>query len=119
MGLQIPYGINEVLGLQIMKGHAYRVSLTPLNEQGQPLDGSSAVEFSHRNHDDLTRIVQLVQASSGLDADSAASLAVGLKLLSETVLQNKGNPMFDVLRVPLREFIQALKSRRDGHAASA
>jgi hypothetical protein len=51
-------------------------------------------------------------SSSGVDADSAASLAVGLKLLSETVLQNKHDPLFDVLRAPLREFIQTLKSRR-------
>ncbi|SPD68643.1 protein of unknown function (plasmid) [Cupriavidus taiwanensis] len=29
-----------------------------------------------------------------------------------TVLQNKHDPLFDVLRAPLREFIQTLKSRR-------
>lgn len=54
----------------------------------------------------------LLQSSSNLDADAAASLAVGLKLLSETALQHKHEPLFDVLQAPLREFIQTLKSRR-------
>jgi hypothetical protein len=101
----------------MMKGHAYRVRLTPVDEHGESTDRQGSVEFSHRNHDDLARIVQLVRESSGLDADSSATLAIGLKLLSETVLQHKGNPLFDGLRAPLRDLIQTLKSRRASQAA--
>jgi hypothetical protein len=90
--------------------------VTPLAEHGEPPDGSGPLEFAHRNHDDVLRIVQMMQgsmqSSSNLDADAAASHAVGLKPLSETVLQHKHEPLFDVLRAPLHEFIQTLKSRR-------
>jgi hypothetical protein len=101
------------------KGHSYRVRLTPLNDLGETLEDASPVEFVHRNHDDLARIVQRVRASAGLDTDSAASLAVGLKLLSETVLQHRANPLFDGLRAPLRDFILALKSRPESQGAPA
>jgi Domain of Unknown Function with PDB structure (DUF3861) len=94
------------------KGHTYRVSLTPVDDHGQPTDRLSAVEFIHRNHDDLARIVGLVRASSGLDAESSAALAVGLKLLGERVLQHRSNPLLEGLRTPLRDLILALKSRR-------
>lgn len=43
--------------------------------------------------------------------DSAAAMAVGLKLLSQTVLEHKDNPLFDGMRQPLREFMRMLKAR--------
>lgn len=92
------------------KRNTYRVLLHPL-EAGQPGTLLQGIEFTHSNHDDLARIVKLAQASSGLSADSAASMAVGLKLLAETVLQHRDNTLFDVLRQPLGEFIGVLKAR--------
>ncbi|MCY1461049.1 hypothetical protein D9M71_786670 [compost metagenome] len=47
---------------------------------------------------------------SGLDADLAAATAVGLKLLGGVMLSERDNPLFEVQRQPLREFIQTLKS---------
>lgn len=99
------------------KGHPYRVRVTALDEHGQPLGDATPVEFIHRNHDDIPHIVRLMQGTSGLDSDASASLAVGLKLLSETVLQNRNDPLFDVLRAPLRDFIKELKSRRGAQEA--
>jgi Domain of Unknown Function with PDB structure (DUF3861) len=92
--------------------HAYRVTLTPLTETGDLIESSDEVAFTHHNHDDIARIVALVRESSGLDADSSAAMAVGLKLLSQTMLEQKANPLFDGLRVPMREFITTLKARR-------
>ena len=39
-------------------------------------------------------------------------MAVGLKLLSQTMLEQKTNPLFDGLRAPMREFIMTLKAHR-------
>lgn len=91
--------------------NTYRVTLTPLASDADVKASLEAVEFIHHNHDDVARIVGLAQASSGLSAESAAAMAVGLKLLAETVLQHKDNPLFDGMRQPLRDFIQTLKSR--------
>lgn len=91
--------------------NTYRVTLTPLASDTSVKASLEAVEFIHHNHDDIARIVGLSQASSGLAAESAAAMAVGLKLLAETVLEHKDNPLFDGMRQPLRDFIQALKSR--------
>lgn len=93
------------------KRNTYRVTLTPLASDASIQASLEAVEFIHHNHDDVARIVGLAQASSGLNAESAAAMAVGLKLLAETVLEHKDNPLFDGMRRPLRDFIQELKSR--------
>ena len=57
-------------------------------------------------------LILLFRQSSGLDADSSAALAVGLKLLGQVVLEHKTEPPFAALLSPLREFITALKARR-------
>jgi len=93
------------------KRNTYRVCLTPLAADTNVKASLEPVEFIHHNHDDVARIVGLLQASSGLGAEAAAAMAVGLKLLAQTVLDHKGNPLFDGMRQPLRDFIQALKSQ--------
>ncbi|HEU0202011.1 MAG TPA: DUF3861 family protein [Burkholderiaceae bacterium] len=97
--------------------YAYRVTLAPVSESGEPVASPSSVVFTHGNHDDLARMVMLVRESPGLDADSSAAMAIGLKLLAQTMIEQKTNPLFDVLRGPLREFITMLKSRRTDTAA--
>jgi hypothetical protein len=68
--------------------------------------------FTHTNHDDIIVVVERVRKTSGLDPDAAASTAVGLKFLSEIMLKEKRNPLFDPLRRGMREFIQNLKLLR-------
>lgn len=92
------------------KRNTYRVCLTPLAADTDIKASLEPVEFIHHNHDDVARIVGMLQASSGLHAEAAAAMAVGLKLLAQTVLDHKGNPLFDGMRQPLRDFIQTLKS---------
>ena len=91
------------------KRHAYQVLLRPLDPDSP--QASKAIEFLHLNHDDLFRIVDLVRATSGLPAESATALAVGLKLLAQTMLDHRDDPMFLDLNPPLRDFIRVLKSR--------
>lgn len=90
--------------------HGYQITLAPLVEAGDDGEAAPALVFTHRNHDDLVQIAERVRQASGLDADSAAATAVGLKLLAGVMLSERDNPLFDVLRQPLREFIQSLKA---------
>ena len=46
----------------------------------------------------------------GLDDDAAAAVAIGIKLLAEVMLRQLGNPLFEPLRSPVREFIAKLKA---------
>jgi len=71
---------------------------------------SPAVQFEAVNHDDLIAIIQAVQAKGLLESDKSASLALGLKLWSEVVLEQRQNPMFAPLLGPMHEFIQRLES---------
>lgn len=94
------------------KGHKFQITLTPLEQDASgPSEARAPLVFMHENHDDLELIVERARRTSGLDADSAAAMAVGLKLLAEVTLKQRGNPLFDVLRDPIREFIQSLKAR--------
>lgn len=94
------------------RGHQYRITLEPLvSDRSAGPEAGDPLVFMHENHDDLELIVGRARQTSGLDADAAAAMAVGLKLLAEVMLKQRGNPLFDVLRDPVREFIQSLKSR--------
>jgi hypothetical protein len=73
-------------------------------------DATASLVFMHQNHDDLLLIVERVRKSTGLDCESAAATAIGLKLLAEVMLKQRDNPLFDALRTPMRQFIHTLKS---------
>jgi hypothetical protein len=93
------------------RGHSYRITVAPLTDAtGEGLHVAEPLTFTHINHDDVIVVVERVRKSSGLDPDAAAATAVGLKLLSEAMLKEKGNSLFDPLRSGVREFIQNLKS---------
>ncbi len=90
--------------------YSYRITVT---QTGAPAEGEPLREplsFEAINHDDIIAIVEKARAGTGLAADEAASMAVGLKLLGEVVLREKDNPLFDPLRGAIREFIGNLKA---------
>lgn len=93
-------------------GHQYQVMLVPIPAEQTDAESRvrQALVFNHRNHDDLFQIVERTRKGSGLDADSAAAMALGLKLLGSVMLEQKDNPLFDCLRKPMREFIGELKA---------
>ena len=75
----------------------------------QPLQ--APLTFEAGNHDDLFRIVGLQRGSGRFDdADEAAAFAIGLKLLSETVLKHRDDVLLQQLRAPLGDFIRQLKA---------
>jgi uncharacterized protein HemX len=65
--------------------------------------------------------VERVQAKFPIDAGTAASLGVGLKLFSEVTLMRRNDPLFAQIRPALGEFIQQLKQlpEKDKSVATA
>jgi len=88
----------------VNKGRHFRITVAGI-------DTGAALSFDHVNHDDIIAIAERVRATSRLDPDIAAATAIGLKLLGESMLRSKRDPLFDPLREPLRDVILALKQR--------
>ncbi len=92
-----------------MNSYRYRVTVEALTDaKGQPVEGRS-LQFEAANHDDLLGIVEGMRARLPYDAETVASLAVGLKLLAEVALVHRADPLFAEMRPALSEFIGKLK----------
>ena len=93
------------------RGNKFQITVTPLGgDAADTTESTAPLVFVHENHDDLVLIVERMRKSTGLDSDSAAAAAIGLKLLAEVMLKQRDNPLFDVMRTPRRQFIHTLKS---------
>ena len=94
-----------------MNSYRYRVTVEKLSDaKGQPVHGE-CLSFYTANHDDILAIVEKMQARLPLDAGTAASLGVGLKLFSEVALVRKDDPLFAAIRPAIRDFIMQLKQQ--------
>ena len=71
--------------------------------------GERVMRFEAENHDDLFKIVEAVRAKELLNVDKSAALAIGLKLLSEVILEKRRDPLFAPLSEPIRNFVNNLK----------
>lgn len=92
--------------------YGYKITLErAANTQGE-LRGEPAerLEFTAENHDDLFNIVRRQRAKGIWDEDTAAQLAVGLKLFTEVSLHHRNDPLFAPLMPAMREFIGRLKA---------
>ncbi|AIY42827.1 hypothetical protein LT85_3669 [Collimonas arenae] len=94
-----------------MREHRYRITLEHLAtpKQGEPTH--AAINFEAGNHDDLFAIIDKVRSKGQFDADTAASLPLGLKLFTEVMLKNRSNPLFAEINQPMRDFIGKLKAQ--------
>lgn len=79
------------------------------NAQGEAVQAAPLV-FSARNHDDLFAIVERIKSRGVLNNDDSAAFAVGLKLFSEIILENRNQPFFKELSVPMGEMMKMIKS---------
>ncbi|CAH2602995.1 conserved protein of unknown function [Rhodovastum atsumiense] len=92
------------------RAYTYRITVTPTGTPRPEEAVRPPLSFEVSNHDDILAIVERSRRLTGLPPDTAAAMAVGLKLLGEVVLQEKVNPLFDPLRGALRSFIGGLKA---------
>ena len=91
--------------------YSYRITVESLGNLALPTapKGGTAT-FEIQNHDDLLKIMESVRGKELVDPDKSAALAIGLKLLSEIVLEKRNDPMFVPLLEPLHAFIKRLKT---------
>ncbi|MBO2611327.1 DUF3861 domain-containing protein [Shewanella algae] len=93
-----------------MKQHKYRISVEHLEDQnGMPSSYQQALKFEVGNHDDIFAIVDKIKQRQDFDEDQATAFAVGLKLFSEVMLEQRKNPLFDEFRPHFMQFMKQLK----------
>lgn len=94
-----------------MPGYRYRITIEPLTDRkGEPVD-KAPVTFEAENHDDILSIIERLQARQDLDfgKEKTAAFALGLKLFSETMMENRKHPIFAPLRTAFMDFMTNLK----------
>jgi len=93
-----------------MREHRYRITMEHLATASESQAQHAPLQFETGNHDDIFHIVDRLASKNQFDADTSASLAVGLKLFAEVMLKNRKHPLFEDIQLPLRDFIGKLKA---------
>ncbi|MEJ5033840.1 DUF3861 domain-containing protein [Acinetobacter sp. MYb177] len=93
-----------------MKQHTYEVTLKHITDaQGNPSTYTDILSFNTYNHDDIFKVLHVIQNSQMLDDEAAKSFTVGLKLFSEVMLEHKNLPLFKDFMPHFGQFMKALK----------
>ncbi|HGM6859522.1 DUF3861 domain-containing protein [Serratia rubidaea] len=94
-----------------MPGHRFRITVEALSDRkGAPVEKTPLV-FEVENHDDILDIVERIQRREDLafGQEKSAAFAVGLKLFSEVMIENRKHPVFAPLRDAFKAFMVGLK----------
>jgi len=92
-----------------MKQHRYRITVEHVQDPGGNPVTRSPLVFDTGNHDDIFTIVERMRGRGDFDPDTATSFAVGLKLFSEVMLENRDHPLFAEFQPHFKQFMKHLK----------
>lgn len=102
-----------------MKQHRYRVTVEHLADaSGQPSKYETPLQFEVGNHDDIFVIVEKMRQRDDFDSETLVAFAVGLKLFSEVMVENRRHVLFEDLYPHFAAFMKKLKAKPDSPAAS-
>ena len=93
------------------RAYTYRLRLEQV--AGSQPDGPQPepLELEFTNHDDLFRIIGLMQQRNPFqEPGQATEFAIGLKLFGEVMLKNRQHPLFEEFAPAFKAFMQRLKS---------
>jgi hypothetical protein len=95
-----------------MKQHRYRITVEHLADaKGEPSQYDAPLQFETGNHDDIFAIVERMQHRDDFDSETLTAFAVGLKLFSEVMLENRGHPLFEDFAPHFSAFMKKLKNK--------
>ena len=93
-----------------MKQHLYKITVEHLRDaNGEPVVDAAPLVFEARNHDDIQAVVEKVSAKQHFDEQTSVAFAVGLKLFSEVMLENRKSALFAEFAPHFGEFMKKLK----------
>ncbi|MDG2917675.1 DUF3861 domain-containing protein [Bisgaard Taxon 10/6] len=97
-----------------MKQHQYRITVEHLADKDGNAVERKALQFDAPNHDDIFEIVERTKEREGMSDNIAERFAVGLKLMTEPMMEDKDNPLFSRLRPHIMEMMKIIK-QKDKH----
>ncbi|WKT00731.1 DUF3861 domain-containing protein [Gallibacterium salpingitidis] len=94
----------------MMKQHQYQITVDYLaDHEGNAVN--QQIQFNAPNHDNIFRIIELTQQREGFTPEMAQRFAVGLKLMTEVVMEHRDNPLFKELRPMITEMMKVIKGK--------
>ncbi|WP_201840426.1 DUF3861 family protein [Microvirga zambiensis] len=89
--------------------HTYRISLTHVSDhRGNPVQ-LPICEFKFTNHDDLGKIIERATRNAIVPEKNIEAFCLGLKLLTEVVMEHRDKPAFAEFWISLGSFIRSIK----------
>ncbi|MET1024768.1 MAG: DUF3861 domain-containing protein [Pseudoxanthomonas sp.] len=94
--------------------HRYRITVTPVEDDGYPCTDRCSIEFEHRATQDWMRLLETVQRHRQLSADERAATLVCSRLLQDLAQRHRAasEDPFAPLEPALDRFIAGLDPRR-------
>ncbi|OTG86770.1 hypothetical protein B9T31_07205 [Acinetobacter sp. ANC 4558] len=93
-----------------MKQHQYHVTVQHLTDlKGEPSHYKENLQFNVGNHDDIFAIVERLNRAKIFNDETIPAFAVGLKLFSEVMLENREHPIFQDFQPAFMQFMKNLK----------
>lgn len=90
-----------------MSKYQYKFTIEQLNSE-------KSLNFQTSSHEDIFKIVQMMNEKMDLDESQSTSLAVGLKLFSGVLLKHKDSEPFKQLMPHFKEFMKMIKNQNKG-----
>lgn len=95
-----------------MKQHQYRVTVEYLaGHEGNAVQ-QAPLQFDAPNHDDIFKIIHLVQEKRNLTPEQAMRFVTGLKLMTEVIMEERKHPFFADLNPIVAELMAVVKGKK-------
>ncbi len=95
-----------------MKQHQYRITVEHIaDKEGNAID-REPLQFQAPNHDDIFEIIERTKQNEHMDENIAIRFAVGLKLMTEPMMEDKDNPLFMQLKPHIMEMMKIIKQKK-------
>lgn len=93
-----------------MKHNLYRCTVEQLEDSRGEAVQVSPLVFEASSHEDIFKIVEMMQKKVDLSGTDASAFAVGLKLFSTVMIKNKDHELIKQLMPNFKNFMKLLKS---------
>lgn len=98
-----------------MKQHLYRITVERLTDTKGNAVNDAPIIFEVGNHDNIAEIIAILENTTQFAPNASHSqqkaFAVGLKLFSEILLENRTHPLFIEFRPHFNDFMKKLKNQ--------
>lgn len=91
------------------KKYHYQITIQSLDPAEEGKDPEKPVIFKIENHDNIFAVIRRTRKRLHFNDTTSMSFALGLKLLTEVVLENRNDPLFSGLKPAMVEFMKKLK----------